>query len=258
MHNRTKALLDAGKVAFGVQLRFGTPAIAELFAHAGFDFVMTDGEHAPQTPVGVQAQFQAMGCTDTTPIARLTSNDPDLIRVYLDMGALGVFVPFITSAEQARIGAQALRYPPQGTRGYGPARASNYGLDEAYFKTANENMLYLPNIEDKEAIRNIDEILAVEGVDSFIIGPVDLSISLGNPMEFHHPKFRDAVNTVLKAAEARNTPAGAGIYGADANDPDVLKRFVDQGFRLLLVGGDEWMLTSGCKTLMDSCSKIKD
>ena len=258
MQNRTKDLLKAGKVAVGVQLRFGSPAIAELFAHAGFDFIMTDGEHAPQTPVGVQAQIQAMSCTDTTPIARLSSNDPDLIRVYLDMGALGVFIPFINSAEQARIGAQSLRYPPQGTRGFGPARASRYGLDEEYFKKANENILYLPNIEHKDAIKNIDEILAVDGVDSFLIGPVDLSISLGIPMDFQHPKFRDAVNTVLKAAEAHNIPAGTGIFLGDPTEPDVLKRVVDQGFRLLLVGGDEWILARGCQTLIDSCSKIKD
>ena len=256
MRNRTKELLKAGKVATGVQLRFGCPSIAEVFARAGADFIMTDGEHAPQTPVSVQAQFQAMSCTDTTPIARLPGNDPELIRIYLDMGALGVFVPFINSAEQARLGSDSLRYPPRGTRGFGPSRASMYGLNENYFKEADDNMLYLANIEHEDAVRNIDEILAVENVDSFIVGPCDLSISLGIPMDYKHKKFRDALKAVLKAAQSHGKPAGIGVYG-NFSDPDTLKGFLDQGFRLLLAGGDEWIMAEGCKRLMDALDRAK-
>ena len=258
MKNRTKRLLQAGKTAIGVQHRLGSPAIAEMFAEAGFcDFIMVDGEHAPQTPIGVQAQFQAMNCSDATPIARLPSSDPDLIRVYLDMGALGIFVPFVTTAERARIGAEAMRYPPAGIRGYGPSRASKYGLDGEYFKQANDEMLYLANIEDEEAIRNIDEILEVPGVDSFIIGPCDLSISLGIPMDFEHPKFVDAIKTVLKSAESHKTPAGSAVYG-DATDPDNYKRFIDQGFRLILATGDEWALSRACNEMVGICAKVRD
>ena len=257
MKNRTKELLQAGKVATGVQLRFGSPSVAEMFARIGCcDFIMVDGEHAPQTTVGVQQQFQAISCSDSTPIARLSSDDPDLIRVYLDMGALGIFVPFINSAQQARLGAESLRYPPAGTRGYGPARASAYGLNQDYFKEANENILYLANIEHEDAIRNIDEILAVDAVDSFIVGPCDLSISLGIPMDFEHPKFRDAIKTVLKAAENSKKPAGIGMYG-DSTNPDDIKRFIDQGFRLMLAGGDEWLLADGCRGLAQAYGKAK-
>lgn len=255
MKNRTKRLLQAGKVAVGVQQRLGSPAIAEMFAHAGFcDFIMIDGEHAPQTPAGVQAQFQAMGCSDATPIARLASSDPDMIRVYLDMGALGIFVPFVTTADRARLGAEAMRYPPAGIRGFGPSRASKYGLDADYFKQANEEMLYLANIEDEEAIRNIDEILEVPGVDSFVIGPCDLSISLGIPMEFEHPKFVDAVKTVLKSADSHRTPAGSAVYG-DSTDPDNIKRLIDQGFRLILAAGDEWLLAQSCRLMGEAFDK---
>lgn len=258
MKNRTKELLQAGKVATGVQLRFGSPAIAEMFARIGCcDFIMIDGEHAPQTPVGVQQQFQAMSCSDSTPIARLPSSDPDLIRVHLDMGALGVFVPFVNTAEQARLGADALRYPPVGTRGYGPARASEYGLNDNYFKDANESVLYLANIEHEDAIRNIDEILALDSVDSFVVGPCDLSISLGIPMDYQHPKFRDAIQTVLRAAQSHKKPAGIGMYG-DFTDPDAIKRFIDQGFRLMLAGGDEWLLADGCRKIAQSYGEAKD
>jgi len=252
-----KTLLDNGEIAVGVQLRFGSPAIAELYARAGLDFIILDCEHAPQTSVGVQAQIQGIGCTDATPVVRVSQNDPDLFRVYLDMGAPAVFAPFINTAEQARLGAEALRYPPSGTRGYGPARASEYGFDAGYFKEANDNMLYLANIEHEDAVRNIDEILAVEGLDSFSIGPCDLSISMGIPMDLENPRFKDAVKTILRAAEQAGKPAGTGLYGGDFGDPDSYRRVIDMGFSWILIDGDEWMLKACCQRAMDAVSKVR-
>ena len=147
MKKTMKERLLAGELLLGGQLRFGTPAIAELFGHAGFDYLVIDGEHAPQTPVGVQAQLQAIGCTAATPIVRLGRTDPDEIRLYLDMGATGIVVPLIRTAEQAKVGADACRYPPKGTRSFGPARAAAYGSDTTYFPEFNDEVLFLPIIE---------------------------------------------------------------------------------------------------------------
>jgi len=257
MKNLMKEKLAAGKVVLGAQLRFGSPAIAELFGHAGFDYVVFDSEHAPQTPIGIQQQIQALAATPATPIVRMLKNDPDLMRPYLDMGAGGVLVPFVNTADEARLGARALRYPPVGTRGYGPARAAKYGFDPDYYKTADENMVYLPIIEDVEAVRNIDALLAVEGVDSFIIGPVDLSISLGIPMQFEHARFQEAFRTVLRAGQAAGKPLGTAVYGGDMFSPDLYKRFIDQGFTLLLVGGDEWMLNASCRKLIECVEALR-
>ncbi|NQU11516.1 hypothetical protein HQ590_12040 [bacterium] len=257
MKNRMKEQLLAGKVVLGAQLRFGSAAIAELFGYAGFDYVVFDSEHAPQTPVGIQQQIQALAATPATPVVRLLKNDPDSMRTYLDMGALGMLVPFVNTPEEARLGARALRYPPVGTRGYGPARASKYGFDPDYYQTANENMVYLPIIEDAQAVRNIDALLAVDGVDSFIIGPVDLSISLGLPMQFDHPKFQEAIRTIIKAGQASRKPLGTAIYGGDMFNPDTYKRFVDQGFTLLLIGGDEWMLQASCRKLIECVAAVR-
>jgi 2-keto-3-deoxy-L-rhamnonate aldolase RhmA len=257
MKNLMKDKLAAGKVVVGAQLRFGSPAIAELFGHAGFDYVVFDSEHAPQTPAGIQAQIQALASTPATPIVRLVKNDPDLMRPYLDMGAGGLLVPFVNTADEARMGARATRYPPAGTRGYGPARASRYGFDPDYYKTANEAVAYLPIIEDAEAVRNIDALLAVEGVDSFVIGPVDLSFSLGIPMQFRHPRFLDAIQTVIRAGQASGKPLGTAIYGGDMFNPDTYKAFVDQGFTLLMVGGDEWMLNAACRKLIECVEPLK-
>jgi 2-keto-3-deoxy-L-rhamnonate aldolase RhmA len=257
MTNRMKEMLLAGRTVLGAQLRFGSPAIAELFGHAGFDYIVLDSEHAPQTPTGIQAQIQALAATPATPIVRLPKNDPDLVRPFLDMGAAGTLVPFICSAEDARLGARALRYPPEGTRGYGPSRASRYGFDTGYFGSANSQMVFLPIIEDERAVRNIDEILAVPGVDSFIIGPVDLSISLGVPMQYDAPRFRDAVRTIVKAGRAVRKPLGTSVYGGDMFQADTYRRLADEGFTLLLVGGDEWMLQASCKRLLESAASAR-
>ena len=200
MRNRLKQRLDAGEVVIGSQLRFGVPAIVELFGQAGFDFVTIDSEHAPQTPSGIQAQLQGLSSSDTTPIVRVPSSDPDVIRLYLDMGAGGVLAPFISNAGEAQRVAQACRYPPQGTRGYGPARASRFGFNTDYFAQANDHVVCLVLTETAEAVENIDEIFAVEGVDSHIVGPFDLSISLGIPRQFDHTRFQKAVETVFAAA----------------------------------------------------------
>ena len=258
MKNRTKELLNAGKVAIGAQLRFGSPGIAELFSHAGFDYIIPDVEHAPQTSVGIQNQLQAIACTDATPIVRVPKNDPDIMRVYLDMGAQGILAPFVNTVEEAKTGAGGLRYPPKGTRGSGPARASQYGFNPNYFEESDENMLYLPIIEDTRAVKNIDKILSVDGVDSFIIGPADLSISLGVPFDFQSPKFKDAINTITKAGQACGKPLGTAVYGGDEFKQDTYQKFIDEGYTLLLIGGDEWMLSDSCKKVIDCFSKFRD
>lgn len=249
MKNLVKEKMRAGKVVMGAQLRFGSPAIAEMFGHAGFDFLVLDSEHAPQTPVGIQQQIQAIAGTAATPIVRVPKNDPELMRPYLDMGAAGMLVPFIVGQEGAQLGARSLRFPPKGTRGFGPSRAWRYGLDPDYYKHADDDMLFIPIIEDAEAVRNIDEILAVDGVDTFIIGPADLSFSLGIPMQFEHPKFLDAIRTITQAGLRSGKPMGTSVYGGDIYDAQAYQRFVDAGYTMLLIGGDEWMFADALRRL---------
>ena len=126
MNSRLKNLLDDGKPAFGIQLRFGSPAIAELAGLAGFDWVLIDTEHAPQTPVTVQAQIQAACCTPATPIVRITGTDPDLIKLYLDMGAMGIVVPFVNTPEEAKAGGRCL--PLSAARHKGMGSSPRCGL----------------------------------------------------------------------------------------------------------------------------------
>jgi len=257
MKRKMKERLLAGEVLVGGQLRFGSPAMAELFGHAGFDFLVIDGEHAPQTCVGVQAQLQAIGCTDATALVRLGRTDPDEIRLYLDIGAKGIVVPLIRTAEEARIGAQACLYPPQGTRSYGPARGADYGFDTEHYPRFNEEVLFLPIIETAEAVDNIEEILAVDGVDSFIVGPFDLSIALGVPTQLEHPRMSEAVEKIAEAARKAGKPAGMGVYG-DSSNPETFQRFIDMGYSLLLGAMDESMMQDACAKHMGVLAKVRN
>ena len=248
------ALMAAGKVALGAQLRFGVPAIAELFAAAGFDFVSIDAEHAPQSPVGIQAQLQAVTGTSCTPIVRLGRNDPDEIRLMLDMGAGGVLIPLVRTADDARRAVRACRYAPQGTRSYGPSRAHRYGFDQDYYPKSQPSIACMVIIETAEAIENIDEIAAVEGLDSFIIGPADLSIALGVPLETRHPKVAQATEKVLAAARRAGKPAGV-VYSP--SEPALMKQQAEQGARVFLASGDEWMLHDACQAMLSGAASLR-
>jgi 2-keto-3-deoxy-L-rhamnonate aldolase RhmA len=245
-----KGKLSADRTTIGTQLRFGSPAIAELCSRAGFDFVVIDCEHAPQTPSGVLAQLQGIGCGQASSVVRLLLNDVESIKLYLDMGAGGVLVPNIETASQADMGARACRYAPSGTRGFGPSRAAAYGLTADYFHHPHLSV-YLPIIESETAVNNIDSILAVEGVDSFILGWADLSISLGVPLQANHPRVQDAMRTVAAAAKKAGKPAGAALY-QDILDPKSYQRNIELGFHLLLAGVDEVMMASSCRGVVQS------
>lgn len=257
MKNHLKSLLAAGDVAIGAQLRFGSPAIAELFGCAGFDCIVFDAEHAPQTQTGILSQIQGLASTRATPIIRVPKNDPELFRVYLDMGAGGILAPFVKTPEEVEAGAKACRYPPRGTRGFGPDRAWRYGFDDQYFDEADDQVLYMVLIETVEAVDAIDEILSVDGVDSYLVGPFDLSISLGVPRQFDHPRFITAVNKVFQAARKAGKPAGMDV-DATGCTRDTFQTPIEEGYRLLLVDGDEWMLQAASQNVMNSFSQAKE
>lgn len=258
MNSRLRTLLDEGKPAFGIQLRFGSPVIAELAGLAGFDWILIDSEHAPQTPVTVQAQIQAAGCTPATPIVRIPRTDPDLIKLYLDMGALGIVVPFVNTPEEAKLGADACRYPPRGTRGWGPHRAAGYGLfEEEYTAEIDDAVIYAPIIESAKAIEHIDGIMDVDGVDGCIVGPVDLCISLGIPFQFDHPEYLDALRRVREAGQRTGKSVGHPLLGS-MDDEENVRRQVDESVRLLLVGGDEPVLKDGFRRTVEALAFLRN
>lgn len=254
MENHLHDLLTNGGLALGAQLRFGSAPIAELFAAAGFDFIVIDGEHAPQTPVGIQSQLQAVNGYPCTPIVRFGRNDPDEIRLALDMGAGGVLVPLLKTAAEVEALVRSCQYPPEGTRSYGPSRAYRFGFDEDYFPRSDPKLVTMIIIETAEAVDNIDEILAVDGLDTFVMGPADLSVALGVPMQMDHPKVEEATEKVLDAARRAGKPAGVSMYPGVAK----MNRLVEAGARVLLGGGDEWMLHASCSEMVAASAQLRE
>jgi 4-hydroxy-2-oxoheptanedioate aldolase len=253
VHNHLHEVIRDGRLALGAQLRFGSAPVAELFAAAGYDFLVIDGEHAPQTPVGILGQMQAMNGYPCTPVVRFGRNDPDEIRLALDMGAGGVLIPLLKTAADVEAMVQACRYPPEGTRSYGPSRASRYGLDTEYYPRSTPEIVTMFIVETAEAVDNIDEMLAVDGLDSFVMGPADLSIALGVPMQMDHPKLAAATEKVLDAARRAGKPAGVALYpGAPG-----MEGIVEQGARVVLAGGDEWMLSASCSGVVADAARLR-
>jgi len=232
--NKTKRLLREGKTAIGGWVCSSDPAIAELMADCGFDFVVIDTEHAPQTLLGVQAHLMALKDTQATPVVRAVWNDFVVVKQLLDLGAEGIVFPWVSSAEHAKQAVASTRYPPRGIRGWGPRGAMRRADNQQdYFQHADENVLVLCQIETQEAMANLDAIARVEGVDALMIGPADLSIALGVPLDWDCETFVQAVRTVRKAADA------AGIaFGVITSGVPLAKRWTAEGARMIIAGAD--------------------
>jgi 2-dehydro-3-deoxyglucarate aldolase len=167
---------------------------------------------------------------------RVASNDPVRIKQALDAGARGVIVPMVITAAEARAAVAASQYPPVGVRGVGLARAQSYGMAfERYRETAATETILIVQIEHIDAVRNLDAILAVDGVDGFIVGPYDLSGSVGHPGAFDHPAVQEALREVGRVAKSSSKPAGYHIVQPDVS---LLAQRISEGYSLIAYGDD--------------------
>ncbi len=246
--NPAKEKLLAGNPAYGYALAFGSPLAAEALAATGIDFVMIDTQHGSFGPDSVIASLIAITAGGSVPMARVARNDYTLIARLLDDGALGIVVPMVDTAADAKRAADACRLPPAGARSWGWGRAARYGPD--YADQADNAIFLAVQIESITAVENAEAILATPGVDGCWMGPSDLALSMGiHPRDmFSDDRHARAIERVLTAC------ANTGkIPGFAANDPaDALARAA-QGFHFLTAGSDVgFMLTaaeSGIKTL---------
>jgi 4-hydroxy-2-oxoheptanedioate aldolase len=240
---RFKEKLKQGDLCLGAQIALSDSVVPEIFGRAGFDWLILDTEHSAQSLLTVKAMLQAATATDAVALARPLRLDPDEIRRFLDLGSPGVLCPFINNEADARLLVRACRYPPAGIRGWGPRRAAGYGFDTAeYMATANDSMVCIPIIESRDAVENIDEIVAVDGIDGISIGPMDLSISLGCFQQFTNSVYVDAVEKVRAACERHGKAMGTGTYSEEH-----ALACINAGDSLLLVAGDDLFLASEAK-----------
>ncbi|MBQ3078735.1 MAG: hypothetical protein IJC48_01875 [Clostridia bacterium] len=231
--NRMLEKYKKGEKLIGAFFNSGTVVSAEVLGQLGFDFIVIDAEHCQYDFADVEKFIRAAECRNLTPIVRTADFSRNNILKMLDLGAMGLFIPFIKTADEVRQAAALCKYPPMGERGLGHAHKVGYGLDpivntgrpEDYLEWANENTLLLPQCETAEAVANIEEILKVEGVAGIFIGPFDLSISMGIPCQFNHPRFIEAVDKVKTACNR----AGKMVFTMGMTPADAEMRF-SQGF----------------------------
>jgi 2-keto-3-deoxy-L-rhamnonate aldolase RhmA len=244
LKNILKRKLRRGEKVIGTFVGLGHPDITELLSRLGFDWLVLDAEHAPLNLETMQKMMQSMNGTDCIPIARPQWNDPVQIKGILDIGAYGVLIPWVNSKEEAENAVRACKYPPDGIRGFGPRRAGMFDLQ--YFETANEEILIAIQIETKQALDNLDEILSVPGIDACYIGPYDLSctLGLGIPPNWDDPKYLAAFSRILEAAEKHEKPAG--MFATLEN----IDWALDKGFRFNTIGTADSFLMQGAKSAL--------
>jgi len=178
--NKTKQALRQGKVVVGASMASSSSLMAELLGLQGFDFLVVDLQHSESNINDIQRLVHATMAGGATPIVRVAGNDSILIQRCLDLGAYGVIVPYVNSAEEARAVVRAAKYPPLGQRSWGPVRGAFYGASD-YFQRANDELLVVVMLETKRAADDAGQILAIDGIDGCIIGPNDLAVSYGHP-----------------------------------------------------------------------------
>jgi 4-hydroxy-2-oxoheptanedioate aldolase len=241
--NGAKAKLMAGQPAFGYALELGSPTAAEALATTGVDFILLDTQHGSFGADAIIASLTAVTAGGGIPMARVARNDYTLIGRLLDDGALGIVVPMVETAEQARLAAEACRFPPRGSRSWGWGRAGRYGDD--YGEQIDEQVFVAVQIESVTAVEHAEAILATPGVDGCWVGPGDLAVSMGiRPAEADdHRNHQRAVERVLTAC--RNT---GKVPGFAAWSPEEARARADQGFRFLTAGSDLEFMLAGART----------
>jgi 2-keto-3-deoxy-L-rhamnonate aldolase RhmA len=237
----------SGQPSAGMWLRLTDPTIVDMVGDLGFDWVMFDAEHIAYDLQPLQNLFIALKGTNTLPLLRVYDNDPAYIKRVLDIGAAGVLVPQINSAAEAAAAVAAVKYPPVGIRGTGPRRPSRYGRNfTEYVNSANDQTIVLVMLEMAGALREIDQIVALPGLDGIIIGPTDLSMSLGCNGDPSQPVAQEAISTIIAKAVAAKLPFGTGRPMDDQFE------WHGRGAQLLAMGDDEMFIQQGAIRSLDA------
>ncbi|MBI2824786.1 MAG: 4-hydroxy-3-methylbut-2-en-1-yl diphosphate synthase [Planctomycetia bacterium] len=209
-HFRRK--LRTPEPCLGTCVTFSDPTVTEALATV-LDFVWIDAEHNPMSLETIQAHVMATRGTRTTPLVRVAWNDPVLIKPVLDIGAAGIIVPLIRTADDARRAVAACKYPPEGIRGFGPRRPAGYGTfgGPEYCRAANAAIITIVQIEHADAVKNLEEIIGVAGLTSIVIGAQDLAGSMGHMGQPEHPEVQGAIDSVIERARRAGMPVGMAL-----------------------------------------------
>ena len=249
--NKFKAALAAHQVQIGCWCALANPISTEVLGLAGFDWLVLDGEHAPNDISTFIPQLMALKGSVSAPVVRVPTNEPVIIKRLLDIGFYNFLIPFVETEEEAIQAVASTRYPPQGIRGVSVSHRSNgYGTVKDYFKNVNDNITILVQIESQKGVDNLDAIAATEGVDGIFVGPGDLSAALGYLGNPSHPEVQRVIADIFKRAKAHGKPAGI-LAPAEAD----ARRYLEWGATFVAVGSDLGVFRSATQKLCDAFKK---
>jgi len=242
--------LRKGERLIGPLVSLPSPEITEILSRVGFDWLFIDAEHGAFNPEQTQAMLQSAGQCPC--VIRVPAGDEIWIKKALDIGAAGIIVPQVHSAEQARQIIRYSKYAPEGSRGVGIGRAHAYGINfEDYLQRANTDTAIILQAESRRAIENINDIVKVPGIDAILIGPYDLSASLGKLGKVNDPEVRKAIQIITNACHKAGIQLG--IFGVDAS---AVNPYLDKGFRLITVGTDSLFISRSASQTLSKCHVV--
>jgi len=258
LHNYSilKAKLNSNELSIGSWITIPHQAVIEVLSTAGFEWLVVDMEHSPITAETVVSLIGHIQGNGMQALVRVSKNEEVAIKIVLDAGADGVIVPMIRNDEEARQAVDYVKYPPTGKRGVGLNRAQKYGTAfDSYKKWVNEEVVVIAQIEHIDAVNNLEEIFAVPGIDGIIVGPYDLSASMGHPGEFERQDVQAALMKIDEIAKRLNKPLGYHVI--DSGHEKILER-IDKGYSFLAFSLDFFFLGDKAREEMNLLrSKLK-
>ncbi len=243
MNSKSKVLkvkLKERKLTFGSWITIGDPIVTEVMAKSGFEWLTIDMEHSAITLNVAQNLIRTIDLSGCVPLVRVSENNPRLIKRIMDAGAHGIIVPMVNSKKEAEAAVKAVRYPPEGFRGVGLARAQEYGFDfEGYKNWLKNESIVIVQIEHIDAVKNLRKILSTKGVDGFIVGPYDISGSLGKPGKFDHSEFKKCIKEIMDVANELKKTAGFHVIPPDIKE---VQKIMNLGYRFIAISLDTLFL----------------
>lgn len=257
MKNRMKERMEKGLPVIGTFFELGSATAMECIGMTGMDFVIIDTEHGPFDVESTMGFIRAAELRNIEPLVRVKDHTRASVLKMLDVGAMGLIIPNIETVDQVKKLVEYGKYYPVGRRGFAPTRCGGYGFVEhavenmdEYFSLANNETMIIPQCETKGCLDNIEEIVSIEGVDGIFVGPYDLSISLGIPMQFSNPILVSAIDRILKVCK------DAGKFSfIFSGSIDLAKKYLKDGFDAVTYGLDTGILVNAYR---DCVKQIKE
>ena len=251
---RINAKISRGETVFGAHVSLTDHCITEMLGDMGYEFIWIDWEHSAMDRQHIQNHLIAARATNAAAFVRVPWNDPVIVKPVLEMGPDGIVFPMICTAEQARLAVASCTYPPRGIRGFGPRRVNNYGMmsNEEYLSKVDAGFWRIMQIEHIDAVKNLSEILTVEGIDSIVVGPNDLSGSIGLVTQTRHPEVMAIMDEIADKCRNAGKPFGVSM----GYQQESLEDWKRRGVSWVGCGGDTSYIYTGGMNVLNSLGEI--